>query len=141
MHLFLKPQFDRILREARRGARAIPGTEICGLLVDTGGFLSFVQTHNVSRRAGSFALSRPEVRHIVAAVKVLGQEIVGTFHSHPGGEPIPGPSDIRYAVDDSLMFIFDCIGNEGQLWRIKRGRTHRMPFGFISTTSSQQPRV
>jgi proteasome lid subunit RPN8/RPN11 len=131
MHLFLKSQFNRVLLEARRSAGATPGTEICGLLVDTGGFLSFVQTRNASPRVGSFVLSRPEVRRIVAAVKVLGQEIVGTFHSHPGREPVPGASDIRHAVDDSLMFIFDCIGREGQLWKVKGGRPRRMAFGFV----------
>jgi proteasome lid subunit RPN8/RPN11 len=131
MHLFLSSQFSRVLREARRQANATPGTEICGLLVNTGGFLSFVQTPNASRRVGSFVLSRPDVRRIVAAVKVLGQEIVGTFHSHPGGEPIPGASDIRHAVDDSLMFIFDCIGRGGQLWNIKGGQARRVAFGFV----------
>jgi desampylase len=131
MHLFLKSQYRRVLREARGSAGTIPGTEICGLLVDTGGFLAFVQTRNVSPRVGSFVLSRPDVRRIVAAVKALGQEIVGTFHSHPGGEPIPGASDIRHAVDNSLMFIFDCIGRGGRLWKIKGGRARRVAFGFV----------
>ena len=131
MRQFLKCQFDRVLREVRRIAGAAPGTEICGLLVDTGGFLSFVQTRNASPRVGSFILSRPDVRRIVDAVRVLGQEIVGTFHSHPGGEPIPGASDIRHAVDDSLMFIFDCIARDGQLWRLKGGKARRVAFGFF----------
>ena len=134
MHLFLKSQFNHVLREARRSASATPGTEICGLLVDTGGFLSFVQTRNASPCVGSFVLWRPDVRRIVAAVKVLAQEVVGTFHSHPGGEPIPSASDIRHAVDDSLIFIFDCIGRGGQLWKVKGGRARRVSFGFVHAT-------
>lgn len=139
MHLFLRNQFNRVLREARCRAKAAPGTEICGLLVDTGGFLSFVQTRNASPRVGSFSLSRPDVRRIVAAVKVLGQEIVGTFHSHPGGEPVPGASDIRHAVDDSLMFIFDCVGRDGQLWKVKAGSARRVAFGFVHTSQTPNP--
>src|SRR5206468_2463429 len=91
----------------------------------------FIQTRNASARAGSFVFSPPEVRRIVGATKVLGQKVVGTFHSHPVGLPIPGPSDIRHAVDDSLMFIFDCIGRDGQLWKIKGGRARRLPFVLV----------
>ena len=131
MHVFLKSEFGRFLREAVRVARRAPGTEICGLLVDTGLHLSFVQTRNASTREGSFAFSAPEVRRIVAATKLLGQEVVGTFHSHPVGVPIPGESDIAHAVDDSLMFLFDCIGRQGRLWRIRGGRAHPQAFGFV----------
>ncbi|MCX6923527.1 MAG: Mov34/MPN/PAD-1 family protein [Verrucomicrobia bacterium] len=127
----MESQFTGLLRDARRAARAVPGAEICGLLVDTGGALSFVQTRNASRRTGSFVLSGPDVRRIVAAVKILGQEVVGTFHSHPVGEPTPGESDIRSAVDDSLMFIFDCVGRAGRLWIIRSGRAYPLDFAFI----------
>ena len=54
MHLFVKSQFGRLLQDARGAARDIPGTEICGLLVDTGHHLSLVQTRNISPRVGSF---------------------------------------------------------------------------------------
>ena len=110
MHMLLKSEFARLLREAVRVSQQSPGTEICGLLVDTGRHLRFVQTRNISRRRGGFAFSAQEVRRVVAAVKTSGQEVVCTFHSHPVGLPIPGPSDVEHAVDDSLMFLFDCIG-------------------------------
>lgn len=140
MHAFLKSEFHRLLREAVRVSRHVPGTEICGLLVDTGVHLSFIQTRNASARVGSFAFSPPEVRRIVAATKLLGQKVVGTFHSHPVGLPIPGKSDIYYADDDDLMFLFDCIGRDGQLWKIKSGKARRLDFGFlqVSRTSPNQ---
>jgi len=107
--------------------------EICGLIVHTGHQLAFVQTRNVSRRAGGFIFSCPDVRRIVAAAKVLGQEVVGTFHSHPAGLPIPGKSDIEHAVDDSLMFIFDCMDKCGRLWKIKKGKARNIKFGFLQS--------
>lgn len=131
MHSFDKSQYSRILREARDATRETSGAEICGVIVDTGHHLSFVLTRNVSSHVGSFVLSRRDVRRVAAAVKVLGQEIVGTFHSHPMSLPAPGASDIECAVDDSLMFIFDCIGRKGRLWRIKQGRARELKFGFI----------
>jgi proteasome lid subunit RPN8/RPN11 len=130
MHMLLKSEFARLLREAVRVSRQSPGTEICGLLVDTGRRLRFVQTRNISRRRGGFAFSAQEVRRVVAAVKTSGQEVVGTFHSHPVGLPIPGPSDVEHAVDDSLMFLFDCIGRGGRLWSIRGGQAHPRRHGF-----------
>ena len=131
MHLLDRTQYRRFLREARRQARETPGAEICGLIVHTGHHLSFVQVRNTSRRPGSFQLSWPDVRRIVAASKILQQEVVGTFHSHPAYIASPGPSDIAQAADDSLMFIFDCIGNEGRLWHIKHSRSRELTFKFL----------
>jgi proteasome lid subunit RPN8/RPN11 len=129
MHLFDKAQYNQLLREARR--IACDDAEICGLLIYTGHHLSFVQVRNISPRAGSFRFSRTDVRRIVAAAKVLKQEVVGTFHSHPASIAKPGAADITLAVDDSLIFIFDCIGREGCLWKIKRGKARELKFRFL----------
>ncbi len=98
MHMLLRSEFARLLREATRLSRQ--GTEICGLLIDTGRHLRFLQTRNISPRRGGFAFSPREVRRVVAELKTSGHEVVGTFHSHPVGLPAPGPSDIENAVDD-----------------------------------------
>lgn len=131
MHMFLKSEFGRLLREAVRVSRRSPGAEICGLLIDTGSHLAFLQTRNVCGRRGGFAFSASEVRRVVATANTSGQEVVGTFHSHPVGLPTPGPSDIEHAVDNSLMFLFDCIGKAGRLWRIRDGRAHSLRYGFV----------
>jgi hypothetical protein len=47
-------------------------------------------------------------------------EIMGPFYSHPVGLAEPGKSDIYYAVDDSLMLIFDVLGKTCGLWLIQR---------------------
>ncbi len=128
MRTFSKSEFSRFLREARRAHQECPGTEICGLIVDAGSHLSLVQTRNVSRRPGIFLFSRPDVRRVVADAKISGQEVVGTFHSHPAAPAIPGVSDISNAVDDSLMLIFDCTARRGRLWSIKSGRARELDF-------------
>jgi len=131
MHLFSKSQYSHFLRQACGVATESSGTELCGLIIDTGCHLFFVKTRNISRKAGGFAFSGPDIRRIVAATKVLGQEIVGTFHSHPVGVATPGRTDIDNAVDDSLMFIFDCMGKKGRLWKIKAGKARPLSFGFL----------
>src|SRR5262245_18234886 len=137
MHLLDKWQYKRVLLNACRSARETDGSEICGLIIDTGRHISFVTTRNVLSRAGGFVLSRPDVRRIAAAVKILGQEIVGTFHSHTLGIANPGKADIEHAVDDSLMFIFDCTAKRGGLWRIKGVRARSLPFGSLRDALKQ----
>ena len=131
MHVFDKVQYRTILREACNSEHRRDGRELCGLIVSTGHHLSFVRTRNALRGPGGFVLSRLDVRKIVAAAKVLGHEVVGTFHSHPRGLAEPGRSDIEHAVDDSLMFIFDCLGGAGRLWRIKGGKARSLKFDFL----------
>jgi proteasome lid subunit RPN8/RPN11 len=139
MHIFDKTIYSQLLQKARRSTREIAGKEICGLIVDTGYHLSFVLIRNTSSRVGSFVLSRFDVRRVAAATKVLGQEIVGTFHSHPVAPAKPSKSDIQNAVDDSLMFIFDCIGKEGRLWRIKRRKANPLTFYFLQDAMAIAP--
>jgi proteasome lid subunit RPN8/RPN11 len=131
MYLFVEANYVKFLQQACSSARKATGLEICGLIIDTSCHLSFVPTRNISRRAGSFVLSRQDVRQIVSAVKILGQEVVGTFHSHPVGIATPGKTDIKYAVDDSLMFIFDCTDRKGFLWKIKNGKARPLHFAFF----------
>ena len=139
MHIFDKTSYSQLLQKARRSTREIAGTEICGLIVDMGYHLSFVSMRNVASHVGSFVLSCSDVRRVVAAAKILGQEIVGTFHSHPVAPAKPGKSDIQNAVDDSLMLIFDCIGKEGRLWRIKKRKANPLTFRFLQDVLVAKP--
>ena len=112
MHRFHRPQYRLLLCEAHKVARESPGRKICGLLIDTGHHLSFVQARNVSPKAGSFQFSRGtmlrRIRLLQLPARTLQQKDRGArFHSHPMAAATPGPSDIKHAVDDSLMFIFD----------------------------------
>jgi len=129
MWIIDRKEYRRQLSEAR--AHAKENREICGLLVDTGIHISLVRVRNVARRHCGFNLSVQDVRRIERAVKVLGQEIIGTFHSHPYSDDSPGESDIAGTLDDSLMFVFDCIGRTGSLWKIKNGKAKKLKFAFI----------
>jgi len=127
---FLTPQFKRILVEARRLAK-LNGIEVCGLILDNGLFLELVQTKNKSRHGGGFSFYFSEVRAIRKLAGLCAHEIVGTFHSHPAGLPEPGPGDLRNAVDDSLMLIFDVLGRSARLWHVKDQRARHARFSLI----------
>lgn len=118
----LRRSYIELLKLARLEAKKEDGKEICGFLIDNGYFLQLQLVQNKSERLGSFLYCEKEVKELMKSTKSLGIEIVGTFHSHPISEATPGPNDVKYALDNSLMLIFDCIGNEGELWYIKNGR-------------------
>jgi proteasome lid subunit RPN8/RPN11 len=113
-----------IARRARRLARDL--REVCGLLVDHGGFVSLVETRNKSRRACSFWIHPADWKSIERAAAVLGSEVVGTFHSHPVSEAVPGKGDVRGAVDGHAMVIVDAVSGELRAWRIRKGRAYRL---------------
>ena len=127
---FLRSQFKKQQREANDAAK-LRGAEVCGLILDNGSFLELVQLRNKSKRGGGFSFYFSEVRAIRKWASLCNHEIVGTFHSHPLGLPTPGQSDLRNAVDDSLMLIFDVLGHSAQLWHVKDSVPRRMAFYLL----------
>ena len=114
--------YKRLLLLSRRETKRHFGREICGFLIDNGYYLHLWLTQNGRKTPGGFSYYTGEVRQLESITRKLGIEIVGTFHSHPTSEAVPGPNDVKYAENDDLMLIFDCIRNEGRLWQIKDGR-------------------
>jgi len=116
-NLIIKKDLTNIIVKARKAAR-YNGHEICGLLINNGRFLEILETKNVCSEGGHFQFNEKQIIKIKKAVKEIGHEIVGTFHSHPAGVAKPGSGDIDNAVDDSLMLVIDCIGKEARMLRV-----------------------
>ncbi len=73
--------------------------EACGLLAGRAGVVKVVLT--VKNAAGSpvrFRMDAREQLRAFAQIEEAGLEMVGVFHSHPGGPPLPSPTDIREAA-------------------------------------------
>jgi proteasome lid subunit RPN8/RPN11 len=117
-----------IWARARRLARE--HHEVCGLLVDHGGLVTLVETRNKSDRRGSFWIHPLDWRAIERAAALLGSRVVGTFHSHPASEPVPGTGDLRGAVHGHAMIIFDATMGDLCAWRIRKGRAYRLRYRF-----------
>jgi proteasome lid subunit RPN8/RPN11 len=133
---FLKSQFKTIQKEANNEAK-LNGHEICGLILDKGSFVELIQVKNKTKRGGGFSFYYGEVRAIRKKASLCGFEIIGTFHSHPVGLPNPGHSDLHHAMDDSIMLIFDVIGQCARLWRIKDQKAKQLAFVFVSLNSGK----
>ena len=83
------------------------GREICGFLVDNGYFIELIPLQNTQTKGG------------------------GTFHSHPTYLAEPGESDIKFAVDDSLMLVIDVLDKKVGLWSIKDKQKKKLRFTLI----------
>lgn len=116
---------DEII-DASVSAAANGGKEICGLLVDNGNFVKLIQVKNKRVKGGGFEFYSEEINSIQADAEKLGQEIIGTFHSHPLSTATPGESDLANAVDDSLMLIIDVIAKKAELWHIKGQKIRKL---------------
>jgi len=116
-----RKDIKRTIRRAREAAQH-NGREICGLLISNGHFVEILETKNASKVGGHSSFDPKQIQTIINAAKELNHRIVGTFHSHAAYLAKPGGSDIGGSLDDSLLMIIDCIGNEARLWRIKNGK-------------------
>lgn len=123
-------ELSRLITTAAAEAKR-DGQEIAGLLVDNGHRIELLPCTNKSRRAGAFAFVAREIRAKVRASEMLGHKVVGAFHSHPISLAEPSASDVKYARDDSLMLLIDCIAKTARLWRIRRGAARELPLFLL----------
>lgn len=96
--------------------RCLP-EEACGLL---GGYGSFVKrVIPVTNRLHSpvrFYMEPSELLEALEALEEEELELVGIFHSHPHGPPVPSETDLReFAYPESLMVILSPQGKDWQL--------------------------
>ena len=107
------------------------GREICGLLISNGYLLEPIRIANQITKGGGFIFSAPAVREVIKAVKLLGHEVVGTYHSHPYFMAKPGESDIAGVPNDSLMLIVDVQDRKVALWHVQNLRAQRVQLRCI----------
>jgi desampylase len=125
MYTLRRAEVDDAIRSAT-GLANDGGREICGLLLGRDCRLTLAQVRNKIRRGGGFAFYAAEVRALARHARAAGSPIVGTFHSHPLGLARPGPTDIEFALDDSLMLIIDVLDASLALWHIVGGKARRL---------------
>jgi len=117
----------RTLRRLAKTAQELDQSEVCGLLLSNDGSrLELRHLPNQARKPGRWLVKDD----VYAAEKVrahsAGKVIVGSFHSHPVSEAIPGSGDIQSAdAFAPLMLIYDVCGQEAKLWRVRTPRGMR----------------
>lgn len=76
----LRGQIRRAIRLADQ-----TGDEVCGLLVDDGQCLHLVPIRNIVDAPASFEMCPRQVGAVLLTARLRHHEVVGTYHSHPGG--------------------------------------------------------
>ena len=105
---------DAILAESARS----PGREICGLLF---GSATRIEGHQSCRNVAadprdSFEIDPAQLIVAHKAARGGGAQIVGCYHSHPGGSAVPSARDAAAAVPDGSLWLI-VAGREAGMWR------------------------
>ncbi len=132
--LWLKPdQFDQI--EAH--IRANENIEACGLLLGKDGIVTeVVIAENQAKK--------PERQYIISPALISQHlpEIIGIYHSHPGGNPLPSEADKSQAWVGGTIYLI--VGTKNGIiryaaWQFDVGRVYSVPVHISSVPPHQSP--
>jgi proteasome lid subunit RPN8/RPN11 len=95
---------------ATAAARALPN-ECCGLIEgvrDKNGWrvLALHETKNLAENPRAHFLIDPEAHfRLLRDLRGTGREIIGCYHSHPDGEPVPSATDLASAAEEGFLWL------------------------------------
>ena len=99
-------------------AAAAPGREVCGLLFGADGRIAAIgEAANVA--AAPQRAFEIDPRTLVAAYRAErggGPRVIGHYHSHPGGRPVPSAADAAAARPDGRLWVI-VAGGTVAAWR------------------------
>jgi proteasome lid subunit RPN8/RPN11 len=88
-------------------ARRVPGEECCGLLAGSDGLITAIfPANNALASPSRYEITPVELFRLTREIRAAGLELMGIYHSHPGGENRPSARDIERAYyPDAAYFI------------------------------------
>jgi proteasome lid subunit RPN8/RPN11 len=105
---------DRLVTEAN----ASPDAEVCGLLFGTRGRIEAVEAcANVAANpARTFEIDPAALFAAHRRARGGGAAVIGHYHSHPSGLPVPSPRDAAQAMGDGAVWVI-IGGSVARAWR------------------------
>ena len=116
MPAFTRSAYDEIVSRARRGG----DREVCGVLggkterelpepvVD-----SVYPVDNVADAPRTrYELDPEEQLRVIEALEDRGETLVGFYHSHPRGPPVPSETDVESATWPGASYVIVALGGE-----------------------------
>lgn len=96
-----------ILAGMKKAAGAAAPREACGLLFGEAGRISgFVETANVADMPEMrFEIDPAALFAALRAERAGGPPLLGYWHSHPSGDPMPSATDAAMAAPDGKLWI------------------------------------
>ncbi|MEG3177561.1 M67 family metallopeptidase [Sphingomonas sp. RB3P16] len=104
----------RLLTEARSS----PDEELCGLLFGTADVIATAERcANVAPDPSRFFEIDPAALFAAhRAARNGGPTLIGHYHSHPAGTPVPSAQDARWSLGDDALWLI-VTAEEARLWR------------------------
>ena len=125
-----------LLDAIRREAAAVSPLEACGLLYGAPDRIDdWDAVENIAEDpARRFEIAPAALFAALRAERGGGPRIVGYWHSHPGGDPRPSPTDAAMAQGDGKLWLI-VAGDEARLWRAEpdgpvHGRFDEVPIAI-----------
>ena len=118
-----------LLESIRTHARTAGSEECCGLLLgarESGHVAAVLPAANVAAEPRHFFEIDPAVLlRAHREVRTGGPAIIGHYHSHPAGDPIPSPVDAAMAQGVGEIWLLVGSNGAAQAWRaVPSGRLH-----------------
>lgn len=117
---------ERQVRSMVDHARKWAPNEACGLLVGVGGVVTrVVPLDNSDPTPTRFVIDPADQFTVSRAAERDGWEIIGVFHSHPSGPPVPSESDLQGGSDPDWVNCIVGVGDAGievAAYRYESGR-------------------
>jgi proteasome lid subunit RPN8/RPN11 len=111
--------------------------EACGLLGGEGGTVRRVYpVENILHSPWEYQMDPQRQVEVMLEIEGAGWELVGIYHSHPGGPPLPSAADVARAYyPDSAYVILAPENGEwrGRAFRIEEGRVDEAPLKVIDS--------
>ena len=109
---------SELLRRLLAEAEASPNAEVCGLLFGEAGRIDAAEPcPNVAPHpARAFEIDPAALFAAHRRARAGGAAIIGHYHSHPSGSPVPSPRDAAQAMGDSAIWVI-VGGGVARAWR------------------------
>ncbi len=129
---------SELLAELVAAADASPDAEICGLLLGAGKRIDVAEAcANVAANpARAFEIDPVALFAAHRRARGGGLAVIGHYHSHPSGSPVPSPRDAAQAMGDGAVWIILGSG-VARAWRSEEaGAFVEEPIERIEDTST-----
>lgn len=115
---------------------AIPN-ECCGFLGGSAGRVQKVYpVTNTANSPVRYHMDATEQVRSMIAIHRAGWEILGIFHSHPCGPPIPSETDLRKANYQDAAYVILCPGLKGA-WQARSFRINKRQWFEVTIHSEK----
>ena len=109
---------SELLRRLVAEAAASPDAEVCGLLFGAEGRIEMAEAcANVALNpARAFEIDPTALFAAHRHARSGGMAVIGHYHSHPTGSPVPSPRDAAQAMGDGAVWVILGVG-AARAWR------------------------